>query len=51
MVPLPLKQTNTSTKRIPSNWETKLRQGRRASRDRKAKESVIAEKQVKKRAR
>jgi hypothetical protein len=51
VVPLPSKRTNTSTRRIPSNWETKLRQGRGAGRGRKAKKLVMAEKELKRRAR
>jgi hypothetical protein len=51
VVPPPPKRTDTSTRRIPSNWETKLRQGRGAGRGRKAKKLVMAEKEIKRRAR
>jgi hypothetical protein len=51
VVPPPSKQTDTSTRRIPSFWETKLRQGRGAGRGRKAKELVMVEKQLKRRVR
>ena len=51
VVPLPSKRTDTSTRRMPSKWETKLRQGRRAGGGRKAKELVMIDKQLKRRAR